>query len=147
MIKKYSLPISLFLGTFFLFCRPVLANWGMALEEIYKTPIPAQIRRDFDQAVETRNTCSDCMLGVLDGDRFMDVLVRRFLVLNMSANDFGDVCAFIAVEGEENDTYRVWVDRLPGGEHDVRSIEELPNSMDEEFVSDLKRPAHRPYWI
>ena len=147
MVKKYCLPISLYLAASFIFCQPVLANWGMTLKEIYKTPIPAQIRKDFDQAVETRSACSECMLGFLDADKFMGLFPRKFLVLNLLPNSFGDVRAFIAVEGEKRNTYRLWLDRLPGGEYDLRSIEELPNSMDEEFVSDLEKPAHRPYWM
>ena len=87
------------------------------------------------------------MLGFLDADKFMGLFPKKFLVLNLLSNSFGDVCAFIAVEGERRNTYRLWLDRLPGGEYDLRSIEELSNSMDEEFVSDLESPAHRSYWM
>lgn len=146
MIKKSCFPISLFLAVPFLFCQLALADWGMTLKEIYETPIPAQIRKDFDQALETRNTCADCMLGFLDADKFIGFFPRKFLVLNLLPNSFGDVCAFIAVEGEKRNTYRLWLDRLPGGEYDLRSIEELPDSMDEEFVGDLEKPVNRSYW-
>ena len=146
VIKKYYLSISLFLGVSLLFFPPAHANWVSALKEIYETPIPAQIRKDFDQAVEIRERCSECMLGVFDGDQFMDVFPRKFLVLSLLPNSFGDVCAFIAVEGGKKNTYRLWLDRLPGGEYDLRSVEELPNSMDEEFFGQLQDPAHRPYW-
>lgn len=146
MIKKYCLPISLLLGMSFLFCQPVLANWVTALKEIYETPIPAQIRKDFDQAVETRNTCVECILGFLDADKFIGLFPRKFLVLSLLPNSFGDFCAYIAVEGEKRNTHRLWLDKLPGGEYDLRSIEELPNSMDEEFFGQLQDSAHEPYW-
>ena len=139
--------VLLFLTAWFVFCPPASGDWAPTLKEIYETPIPAQIRRNFNQVVETRNTCPDCVLGVFDGEKFMDVYPRKFIVLSLTPNSFGGVWAFIAVQGERKDTYRLWLYDIDDNEYDLRSIEELPSSMDEEFVGDLEKPAHRPYWI
>ena len=150
VIEKYHLlgyRVLLFLPAWFVFCTPASGDWAPTLKEIYETPIPAQIRKNFNQVVETHNTCPDCVLGVLGGEKFMGVYPRKFIVLSLSPNGFGGVWAFIAVEGERKDTYRLWLYDIDGNEYDLRSIEELPNSMDEEFVGDLEKPAHRPYWI
>ena len=146
MIKKYYLPISLFLGVSFLFCPPTLANWVSALKEIYETPIPFQIRKNFNKVTYTHNTCSECALGVLDGEKFFDVYPRRFIVLSLSPNSFGGFWVYIAVEGEQKNTFRLWLYDLSDGEYDLRSVEELPNSMSEEFFGQLKDSAHKPYW-
>ena len=147
VIKKYYLPISLLLGASFLFCPLASANWVSALREIYETPIPSQIRKNFNEVTTTHNTCSECVLGVLDGEKFFDVYPRKFLVLSLLPNSFGGVWAYIAVEGERKRTFRLWLYDLPDGEYDLRSVEELPNSMDEGFFGQLQNSAHKPYWI
>lgn len=128
------------------FCPSSFAGGTKGLREIYETPIPAKIRKDFDQAIETYYTCDECMLGFLDAERFINLYQKKFIVLELLPNSSVDICAFIAIEGERNHTYRLLLDRLPGGEYDLRSIEELPNSMDEKFFTELNGQDHDPYW-
>ena len=143
--KRYR--ILLFLPAWFVFCSSASGDWAPTLKEIYETPIPRQIRKNFDQIVKTRSTCPECVLGVLDGEKFFDVYRKKFIVLSLSPNGFGGVWAFIAVEDDRKNTFRLWLYDIDDNEYDLRSIEELPNSMDEEFVSDLESSTHRSYWI
>jgi hypothetical protein len=131
----------------FLFCLPAFAKWVSTLKEIYETPIPFQIRKSFSEVTYTHNTCSGCELRVLDGDKFFDIYPRKFLVLSLLPNSFGGIWAYIAIEGERKRTFRLWLYNLPNGEYDLRSVEELPNSMDEKFFGQLQDPAHKSYWI
>lgn len=141
------LKILLSMAAWLLVCPLALAGGVKGLQEIYGTPIPSQIRKNFNEVVHTHNTCPECVLGVLDGEKFLDIYPKKFIVLSLLPNSFGGFWAYIAVEGEQKSTFRLWLYDLNGGGYDLRSIEELSNSMDKEFVSQLQDPAHKPYWI
>lgn len=130
-----------------LLCPSVFANWVAALSEIHETSIPSAIRRNFKEAIHIHDTCPECVLGVLNGEEFFDIYPRRFLVLSLSPNSFGGVWAYIAVEGERKRTFRLWLYDLADGEYDLRSVEELPDSMGEKFLGQLQDSAHEPYWM
>lgn len=150
MIKRYHLlllGIPLTLAAWLVFCPLVFTDWVLALKEIYETPIPRQIRRNFDQTIQIHRTCPECALGVLDGKKFVDIYPKKFIVLSLSPNSFGGFWAFIAVEGERKNTFRLWLYDVGDNEYELRSIEELPGSLNEEFISQLENPAHRPYWL
>ena len=139
--------ILLILAAGLVFSPLAFADWTVALKEIYGTPIPTEIRKNFDRFTQTRDTCPKYTLGVLDGEKFMDIYPKKFIVLSLSPNSFGGYWAFIAVQGERKNTYRLWLYNMGDNEYDLRSIEELPNSLDEEFNGQLKNPAYRPYWV
>src|SRR3989338_11182418 len=82
--------VLIYLTALLFVCPSASADWTRSLKEIYETPIPAEIRKGFNIAVEMHNTCSDCMLGVLDGYKFLDVFPRKFLVLSLEQNNFGN---------------------------------------------------------
>lgn len=145
MAKRFNVWLLSMAGWFFT-CSVAFAGGTKGLQEIYETPIPSEIRKNFNEVIYKHNTCPECFLGVVDGDEFFDVYPKRFLVLSVLPNSFGGVWAYIAVEGEQRDTYRLWLYRLPRGEYDFRSIEELPDSVDEEFFAELKGQDHDPYW-
>lgn len=134
------------MSAWILLCALAFADWVTALNEIYKTSITSQIRKNFNQVIHTHNTCSECVLGVLDGEKFLDVYPKKFIVLSLSPNSFGGFWAFIAVEGEQKSTFRLWLYDLADGEYDLRGIDELPDSIDKEFIGQLQDPAHKPYW-
>ncbi len=141
------LKIALSIATWLLVCPAAFAAGMKGLQEIYETPIPSEIRKNFNEVIYTHNTCSECPLGVLDGDKFFGLYPKKFIVLSLLPNSFGGVWAYIAVENEQRDTYRLWLYKLAGGDYDLRSVEELPDSMDEEFVSELENSDHDPYWF
>jgi len=150
VIKKHHQShyrILLSLVVWFIFCPLSFADWVPALKEIYGTPIPIQIRKNFDQTIQTHKTCSECALGILDGDKFINIYAKKFIVLSLSPNSFGGYWAFIAVEGELKHTFRLWLYDIDSNEYDLRSVEELSNSLDEEFISQLRNPAYRAYWL
>ena len=139
--------ILLTLAAWLVFCPLTFADWVPVLEEIYRTPIPIEIRKKFNQITEIRNTCPGCVLGVLNGGKFIDIYPKKFIVLSSLPNSFGGVWAFIAVEGELKNTFRLWLYDVGENEYDLRSIEELPDSLDEEFICQLENPAYHPYWL
>ena len=114
---------------------------------MYATPIPAEIRRNFDEAIHIHDACPECPLGILDGEQFLDVYGKKFLVLGLEPHDFGGVWAVIAVEGELRTAFRLWLYDIDEDEYDLRSIEELAEFLEEELAHQLQNPAYRRYWL
>ena len=135
-----------FLTAWFVLCPPAFADSVKGLQEIYETPIPAQIRKNFDGLVEIRKICPECELGVLDGEKFVDIYPKKFIVLSLEPNSFGGFWVSIAVEGERKNTFRLWLYEVQDKEYDLRSIEDLPESLDEEFNCWIGNLAHHSYW-
>lgn len=128
-------------------CPPVTAEGVRGLQEIYGTPIPTEIRRGFDQTLGNYTACPECVVTVLDGERFLPIYPKKFLVVGMEPNGFGGVWAVIAVEGELRNSFLLWLYDLGEHEYQLRSIEELPNSLDENLIRQLSTPAYRRYWL
>ncbi len=144
---QFDYRILLSLTAWFIYCPVALADGVRGLQEIYETPIPAQIRKSFNHTIQIYNTCPECALGVLDGEKFIDIYPKKFIVLSLSPNSFGGFWAFIAVEGERRNTFRLWLYDVSDKEYDLRSIEELTESLDEEFNRWLDSPTHHSYWL
>ncbi|MBI2104536.1 MAG: hypothetical protein HYT90_02990 [Candidatus Omnitrophica bacterium] len=141
-------PRKLLLLVALLACCPSTFGDGVTeLQEIYTTPIPAEIRRNFDRTIRIHDTCPECHLGVLDGEKFIGLYTKKFLVVGVSPNSFGGVWAVIAVEGEPRDAYRLWLYDVENDEYDLRSIEELPEFLEEKLVRQLLSPEYRQYWL
>ena len=136
-----------FLVALLVFFPLVFADGVRGLREIYATPIPAEIRRNFDRTIHIHHTCPECHLGVLDGENFLDLYSKKFLVLGVSPNSFGGFWAVIAVEGEPRNAFRLWLYDIGDDEYELRSIEELPESLEEELVLQLLSPTYRRYWL
>jgi len=124
-----------------------MAETVQGLQEIYSTLIPAQIRRQFDHTLETHATCPDCAITVLDGARFFHLYPKKFLVIGVEPNEFGGVWAVIAVEGEPQTAFQLWLYDLDDDEYQLRSIEALPNALDEKLIHRLSTPAYSRYWL
>lgn len=131
----------------FVCCPSAFADKVRELQEIYETSIPSAIRRNFDQTIHTHRTCSECQLGVLDGNRFLDLYTKKFLVIGLSPNSFGGVWAIIAVEDEPKNAFLLWLYDIGDDEYDLRSIEELDDSLEEELIRQLRSPPYRHYWL
>jgi len=93
------------------------------------------------------DACPECHLGVLDGEKFLDVYTKKFLVLGLEPHGFGGVWAIIAVEGEPGNVFRLWLYDINDNEYDLRSIEELPGALEEELVRQIQNLEYRHYWL
>ena len=128
-------------------CPFVEADGVRGLQEIYATPIPSEIRRNFDEAVHIHATCPECRWSVLDGEKFLPLYSKKFLVIGVSPNSFGGAWAVIAVEGEPRDAFRLWLYDISENEYELRSIEALPESLEERRIRQLWSPTYRRYWL
>ena len=93
------------------------------------------------------DACPECHLGVLDGEKFLGVYAKKFLVLGLEPHGFGGVWAIIAVEGEPGNVFRLWLYDINDNEYDLRSIEELPGALEEELVRQIQNLEYRHYWL
>lgn len=137
----------LFLVVLLVCCPLAFAEEVEGLKEIYETPIPVQIRKNFDQTLQIHHACPECVLGVLDGEKFLDMYAKKFVVLGLAPNSFGGVWAIIAVEGEPRNAFRLWLYDVSDDEYDLRSIEELPEFFEEELIRQIRSPEYRQYWL
>ena len=128
------------------FCSTAFASRVEGLQEIYETSIPAEIRRNFDRIIQIHASCPGCTLTVLDGEKFIDIYTKKFLVIGFEPNDFGGVWAVIAIEGNPRDALLLWLYDVDRDKYDLRSVEKLPDSLDQELVHQLRDPAYRRYW-
>ena len=131
----------------FVVCPFVDADGVRELQEIYATVIPGEIRRNFDQTVHVHATCPECHLSVLEGVKFLSLYTKKFLVIGVSPNSFGGVWAMIAVDGEARNAFRLWLYDVNDNEYELRSIEELPDSLAQTLIRRLRSPAYRHYWL
>ncbi len=138
---------ALWLAALLMFSPSAFAEKVRRLQEIYETPIPSAIRRNFDHTLRIHDTCSECQLGVLDGEKFLDLYDKKFLVVGLSPNSFGGVWAVIAVEGKPRSAFQLWLYDIGEDEYDLRSIEELPGAVEEELIHQLESPEYRQYWL
>jgi len=138
-----------FLVVWLTFCSTVFSSRVGGLQEIYETPIPAEIRRNFDRIIQIRASSPEATLTVLDGEKFIDIYTKKFLVVGLEPHDFGGVWAVIAVEGDSKDAFLLWLYDVDVNEYDLRSVENgmLPDHLDEKLVQQLRDPAYRKYWL
>ena len=139
--------ITLFVAGCFVFGPLVFADEIGGLEEIYDTPIPAEIRRNFDEYIHVRETCPECVQGVLDGEEFVDIYTKEFLVIGFYPNSFGGVWAIIAVEGKLRQVFRLWLYDIGDDVYDLRSVAELTGSFDEKFAGELGGTEYSHFWL
>ena len=136
-----------FLAVWLAFCSAAFSSRVGGLQEIYGTPVPAEIRRNFDRIIQIRAADPECTLTVLDGEKFVDIYAKKFLVVGLEPNDFGGVWAVIAIEGNPKDAFLLWLYDVDRDEYDLRSIEKLPDHLEKELVQQLRDPAYRKYWL
>lgn len=139
--------IILFLVGLLVFCPLIFADGVSGLSEIYDTPIPAEIRKNYDKYIHVHETCPECEQGVVDGEKFIDIYTKKFLVIGLEPNSFGGVWAVIAVEGKPWKAFRLWLYDIGHGVYDLRSIAELSGTFDEDLMQKLCDPAYRHFWL
>lgn len=129
----------------------VLTDGVQGLQQIYETPIPAQIRKTFGHT--TRHVCSrdraecpGCVFTVQEGGKRVDIFTKKFIVVGLESGSFGGVEATIVFEGVAN-AFWLWLYDVDPDEYQLRSIEELPEPLDEGFIYKLQDSAYRLYWL
>ena len=125
----------------------IYADGVRVLQEIYNTPIPAQIRQTFDRTVRVdHDACSDCAFTVLDGEKQVGIFTKKFIIVDLEPDGFGSVSTTLVFEGTSN-PFLLWMDDIGGGRYELRNITELPEPLGEGFVHQLRNPAYRHYWL
>ncbi len=121
------------------------------LQQIYETSIPAQIRSTFDRTTRhicsrDHEQCSGCAFTVSDGGKRVDIFAKKFIVVGLEPGHFGGVEATIVFEGAPN-AFWLWLYDVGPNEYQLRSIEQLPEPLDEGLVRQLQAPTHQRYWL
>jgi hypothetical protein len=124
---------------------------AQGLQQIYETPIPAQIRETFDRTTrhicsKDHEQCSGCAFTVFDGGKRVDIFSKKFIVVDLNPGSFGGVEATIIFEDAPN-AFWLWLYDIGPNEYQLRSIKRLPKPLDEGFVRQLQNSAYRRYWL
>ena len=122
-----------------------------AFQEIYNTPMPAQIRQTFDRtilahALTTHEACGSCAFTVLDGEKKVSIFTKKFIVVHVGPNESGGISATLVFEGVPV-PFLLEMDDRGGGKYELRNMAELPGLLGEGFVRQLQRPAYHRYWL
>lgn len=118
-----------------------------ALQDIYDTPIPAQIRERFDRTVRVQcEACSDCAFTVLEGERRVSIFTKQFIIVDLETDDVGGVSATLVFE-DASHPFVLRMDRIGGGRYALRHMAELPEPVGEELIRQLRSAQCRQYWL
>ena len=123
----------------------IYADGVRAFQEIYDTPIPAQIRQTFDRTILDCVACSDCAFTVLDGRKQVSIFTKKFIVVGLESDGFGDVVATLMFEGARH-PFLLRMNKV-GGRYELRNMTELPDPVGEGFVRQLWSSEYRQYWL
>ncbi len=123
-----------------------VAEGVQGLPEIYKTPIPAQIRQTFDQTTVDCDTCAKSAFIVRDGDKSVDVFSKKFLVIGLDPEGFSGMWVTLVFEGVPH-AFRIWLYEAEDGKYVLRTMAELPEPLDAELLRQIQSPAYREYWL
>jgi len=125
----------------------IYVDGAKAFQEIYVTPIPAQIRQTFDRTVRVdHDACADCAFTGLDGEEQVGIFTKKFIIVDLEPDGFGSVSATLVFEGTMN-PFLLWMDDIGGGRYALRNMAELPGLFGEGFVRQLRNPTYRRYWL
>ena len=126
----------------------IYADGLRAFQEIYDTPIPAQIRQTFDRTLQAHQTCSagGCAFTVLDGGKPVDIFTKKFILVDLVPDGSGGVSTTLVFEGTSN-PFWLRMDDTGGGTYELRNMAELPGLLGEGFVRQLQNPDYRRYWL
>ena len=126
----------------------IYADGLRVFQEIYDTPIPAQIRETFDRTLHAHETCTTggCAFTVLDGGRPVDIFTKKFILVEFVPDGSGGVSTTLVFEGTSKPFWLRMAD-TGGGKYELRNMAELPGLLGEGFVRQLQSPAYRRYWL
>ena len=118
-----------------------------ALQDIYDTPIPAQIREGFNRTVRVDcEACSVCAFTVLEGERRVSIFTKKFIIVDLETDGIGGVSATLAFEHTSH-PFLLQMDENGGGGYALRHMAELPEPLGEELIRQLQSPQHRHDWL
>ena len=118
-----------------------------ALQDIYDTPIPAQIREGFNHTVLVDcEACSVCAFTVLEGERRVSIFTKKFMVVDLQTDGIGGVSATLVFEHISH-PFLLRMDEIGGGRYALRHMAERPEPLGEEMIRQLRSPQHRHYWL
>src|SRR3990167_2429606 len=91
----------------------LLADGIHGLQQIYATPIPAQIRKTFAQTTrhvcsKDREECSGCAFTVQEKGKRVDIFTKKFIIIGLEPGHFGGVEATIVFDGVPN-AFWLWL--------------------------------------
>jgi len=126
----------------------IYVDGAKAFQEIYVTPIPAQIRQTFDRTLHDHKTCSTggCAFTVLDRGKPVDIFTKKFILVDLEPDGSGGISTTIVFEGTSN-PFWLRMDDAGGGRYELRNMAELPGLFGEGFVRQLRNPTYRRYWL
>lgn len=114
--------------------------------------ITPTIRRTFDEFVKVKTEHPDWGLPhIMDGEKYLSLLSKKFMVLEFEGNDFGGFWATIAIDPKNPRYFYLWVYNIGSDqreEWDVRSIEELfLNPESKAQLEEIKSAKYQPFWL
>ena len=119
-----------------------------AFQEIYDTPVPAQIRETFDRTIQSHESCSEdgCAFTVLEGGKQVGIFTKKFIVVGLGPSDSGGISVTLVFEGSLV-SFLLEMDDGGGGRYELRSMAELPGPLGDGFIRLLQNPAYQRYWL
>lgn len=118
-----------------------------ALQDIYDTPIPAQIREGFDRTVRVDcEACSTCAFTVLEGETRVSIFTKKFIIVDLETNGVGGVSATLVFEYTSR-PFLLQMDDIGGGRYALRHMAELPEPLGEGMIRQLQSLQYRHYWL
>ncbi len=119
-----------------------------AFQEIYDTPVPAQIRETFDRTIQSHESCSEdgCAFTVLEGGKQVGIFTKKFIVVGLGPSDSGGISVTLVFEGSLV-SFLLEMDDRGGGRYELRSMAELPGPLGDGFIRLLQNPAYQRYWL
>lgn len=121
------------------------------LQQIYETPIPAQIRKTLDRTTRhvcsrDREECPGCAFTVYDGGKRVDIFAKKFIVVSLEPAHFGGVEATVVFEGAPH-AFWLWLYDVDPNQYQLRSIAQLPEPLNDGFVRQLRDSSYSRYWL
>jgi len=126
----------------------IYADGLRAFQEIYDTPIPAQIRQTFDRTLLDHQTCSadGCAFTVLDGGKPVGIFTKQFILVDVVPDTSGGVLTTLIFERTSN-PFLLRMGDTGDGIYELRTMTELPGLLGEGFVRQLQNQVYRRYWM
>ncbi|MFH1837554.1 MAG: hypothetical protein ABH862_05540 [Candidatus Omnitrophota bacterium] len=126
-------------------CILAFADNMNVIQEIYDTPIPFEIRRNFNDYIHANET--EAEKTVVDGEKFPDIYSKSFFVTDFRHNPFGGLLVTIVVKDQNLRTFRLWMYDTSEDVYELRSIEELSNPFPEEIILEIMGVPYNDFWI
>jgi hypothetical protein len=126
----------------------IYVNGANALQAIYDTAIPAQIRATFDRTIHAPEACAEsgCAFTVRERDQPVDVFSKKFIIVDVGPSDSGGMYATLVFD-DALVPYSLELQDRGGGRYELRKMVALPGALGDGFIRQLQNPAYRQYWL